>query len=1396
MFALQRISSYATVLVVFCSLFFSSNQVLAQAPEGINYQAVARDNAGDPLSNQIISVRFSVIATSTSGTVLYQEDHSTISTNQFGLFNLVIGQGSRTGGSLTNFASIDWSLDSKFLRVEVDAGSGFENLGTTQMLSVPYALYAKTSGTASNAPKAGNGIILRNDTIINDGDLSETNELITALSLLSGNILRITEASIDYDIDLTPLLSTISDDQNLSFSANGDSILIEDGDGISIQFITDTIDNFRNRISNNASAIVLNRLAISDTAQNISLAIADTASILRALISNGSDDQNLSFSTNGDSILIEDGNGINIKFILDTIANYDTRIAANKTASETNATDIITNQNTIAGNTQAIVDSTTNTRALLADSSTTLRALIGTDNDADSTNELIDSMRFVNRTLEIYQQGNAITISFDTLNNSRRLNLFNRTIANRDSIDAVVNIINTIVTNDQDTDSTNEIQQLSLASDQLSIDDPSGTVSQTPIDLSIYNTPEDSTRIANGTSLIFIPTANDSISFVTGGTEALRIDNTGRSYFKQPVGINTPTPSAQLEVFSDNQGLAQQIFAVGRDTPPIGLEVEVDGGTTNITAQGVIATAYGSGKSIGMRSFSSTTHPTDSSIALFAKADGNQNAFAGFFERGNVYIADTLVLPTGAALGSVLTSSANGMATWESAARFGNVFTAGTNTAGRIAYWNSSDSITFYDDLFIDELNNRVGIGTTAPTQKLQVNGAIRVSSGFNANNGTSGSPSFRFENDANTGMFLAASDQLAFTTGGVEAARIDASGNIGIRTSTPSYVLDVEGTFSANSINVNNEYTLPDSAGTLGQVLQADAAGNPTWEALPAADTLNIIADTDRNTSIDIDGSDIIHFTQNGTEFFRMDSSRLEFLNTGNLFIGTNAGANTTNIANHAIGENALRFNTSGLDNVAYGRWALRTNTTGSSNVAVGNYAMEDNLTGNQNVSFGHRAGGEVNGSSNTFIGNAAGYNATPKSIDGSVFLGNLAGSLETNSNRLYIENSNSITPLIYGNFASDSVKIFGTLGVGNEYAFPDSAGTFGQVLQANATGNPIWQNAVNFGSGALGQLTYFTANDSLRSSSELFWEETNARLRIGSNASTSKLTITGNDTNTVTIRNTITGAAVGTITSGLFLQNTGSNGTNYGINVNTVGGSSENRGLNATAAGGNFAYGITAAATGNAGTTVAYGGNIQSFSTGGDAFGVRATGRSTTANSYGIRGDATGSGSINYGVYGNASSATTNYAGYFNQGDVFIRDTLILNNTFRISNGAAAGNILISDANGNAAWTTMAAATTCPTGMTNVTGNICIDTDERAASDWYDASQTCTSLGYKLPSWAEWYGATSNAILTNETNNWEWVSDGTSNTARKVGNTNLKNSANDDPELGSANFRCIFYK
>jgi len=109
---------------------------------------------------------------------------------------------------------------------------------------------------------------------------------------------------------------------------------------------------------------------------------------------------------------------------------------------------------------------------------------------------------------------------------------------------------------------------------------------------------------------------------------------------------------------------------------------------------------------------------------------------------------------------------------------------------------------------------------------------------------------------------------------------------------------------------------------------------------------------------------------------------------------------------------------------------------------------------------------------------------------------------------------------------------------------------------------------------------------------------------------------------------------------------------------------------------------------------------------------------------------------------------------------------------------------------------WVSLTASnSTCPAGMTAVGGNMCIETTERSTSNWFDAAATCVAAGYKLPTWAEWYGAMATASLTDETDDWEWVSDGTSNTVRKVGNGGLKNTANDNPDSGSEVFRCVYY-
>lgn len=140
------------LLVVF---LFSSLTLLAQAPEKISYQGVARDSQGNIIPNQAISLRLSIRQTTPTGTVVYSETHNTI-TNSLGLFTIGAGGGTVVSGT---FASIDWSNGPYFFQTEMDSngGTNYLNLGTSQLLSVPYALYAKTSGSGSSGATGATG---------------------------------------------------------------------------------------------------------------------------------------------------------------------------------------------------------------------------------------------------------------------------------------------------------------------------------------------------------------------------------------------------------------------------------------------------------------------------------------------------------------------------------------------------------------------------------------------------------------------------------------------------------------------------------------------------------------------------------------------------------------------------------------------------------------------------------------------------------------------------------------------------------------------------------------------------------------------------------------------------------------------------------------------------------------------------------------------------------------------------------------------------------------------------------------------------------------------------------------------------------------------------------------
>jgi len=114
-------------------------QLYSQAPQGFNYQAVARNSSGEILQNRNIGIRFT-ITSDNGGTLLYQETQTT-TTNQFGLFTLNVGKGSSTFG---NFSSIQWATINAWLQVEMDpeGGTAYVNMGTSQLLSVPYSLFA------------------------------------------------------------------------------------------------------------------------------------------------------------------------------------------------------------------------------------------------------------------------------------------------------------------------------------------------------------------------------------------------------------------------------------------------------------------------------------------------------------------------------------------------------------------------------------------------------------------------------------------------------------------------------------------------------------------------------------------------------------------------------------------------------------------------------------------------------------------------------------------------------------------------------------------------------------------------------------------------------------------------------------------------------------------------------------------------------------------------------------------------------------------------------------------------------------------------------------------------------------------------------------------------------
>ncbi|MDX2002897.1 MAG: tail fiber protein [Chitinophagales bacterium] len=216
-------------------------QLAAQAPQSFSYQAVARDVTGQLLVNQNVAFQITILSGSASGTVKYAETHFA-TTDDHGLVHLQIGEGNTVLGSMANIA---WGSDLHFLRVEVDVtgGSTFIPVSTTQLLSVPYALYADKAGSVDEVDgdstnelqvlsKSGNNLVLsRNGGTVSLNDEDPTNELQTlskngtTVSLSNGG------SFVLGDDNSSNELQTISKNGNtVTLSNNGGSFVLNDDD--------------------------------------------------------------------------------------------------------------------------------------------------------------------------------------------------------------------------------------------------------------------------------------------------------------------------------------------------------------------------------------------------------------------------------------------------------------------------------------------------------------------------------------------------------------------------------------------------------------------------------------------------------------------------------------------------------------------------------------------------------------------------------------------------------------------------------------------------------------------------------------------------------------------------------------------------------------------------------------------------------------------------------------------------------------------------------------------------------------------------------------------------------------------------------------------------------------
>jgi hypothetical protein len=507
------------LLTLLALAFIYAAQAQNLPPQAINFQGVAIDKngipvpgineLGNPIQNAGIKVRFSILEGTATGTSVYREVHET-TTDEFGRFNVEIGRGSSQEGQ---FESIQWGNDRHFLKVEVDLndpGTNYTLASVQEFLSVPYALYSKSSGSSSD-----------------DLDKDDQNEIQTLT--LSGDLLSISQGN-------TVTLPADLDEQQLSIS--GGVISISNGNSISLP--VDSDNQLLTVSGNDLSISNGNTVALPVSPDNQSLSISGNS----LSISNGNsvtlppntDNQTLAIS--GNSVSISNGNSIT----LPTAPDNQTLTLSGSTLSITNGNSVVLP--TDADNQSLNITSSGSSRSL---GITGGNSVSFTVNDADSsaTNEL-QALSKVGSTISLSNGGGSV---LDSDNQSLSLTGNSLSISNGNSIalpvapdnqtltlsGSTLSISNgnsiTLNINDADSSSSNEIQTLSINGNTISLSNNGGSITL-PAD-QVNDADADSTNELQSLSL-----TGNVLSLTDGGSVNLSSLAGGNSVIQTFNGYN------------------------------------------------------------------------------------------------------------------------------------------------------------------------------------------------------------------------------------------------------------------------------------------------------------------------------------------------------------------------------------------------------------------------------------------------------------------------------------------------------------------------------------------------------------------------------------------------------------------------------------------------------------------------------------------------------------------------------------------------------------------------------------------------------------------------------------------------------------------------------------------